>query len=479
MNDPSDPSVEERFLREAIEYEIKKESVGHDINGNPLPQTRSSQKRKNNAKNLLANTRKLEQYIKTKVNKMMSYRRKTSARQTTTDNSKLPWHMIKVKPDKNDIQIYPMVYPTIMGGYTINWYTPDTRITTIKPETTTNKNNIVQMNIGKICYGNRATKNKWCNKPPSEKFKIAQNGKQFKILKNGLSGLGVPQIGKMFSVYFKKNPQGRRRLLTDKRSGDFRQIYACYLLNQDEKLYVMRPGSEALGESIRNSSVPGQAIGQAIDLVKANMNFVYNKGVFWSGDRPACMMSILLGVPTVRAKPDGTCTFLADPRAFLENEIKIPTEHRVLAFIIENWKSTRGVNHPNIQNQPWFILMSIADTAHDFTKARGAFRANRQFKLKVFNLVTGEYRNDANILVMAQDLFANITRFEEAITKLIDDNATKPTTSKKNDSNWITYVEGYLKDNNSCIAYDQGSSVPLVWKERQAFLHAKLADPAA
>lgn len=466
----NDPNAEGEILRKAIEYEISQESLGLDINGKPLPQTRSSQQRKNNARRLLANGNRLKRYIETKVEKMMRY--KTSNKQTKTDKSKLPWHMIKVRPDQSGIQIYPMVYPTIMGGYTINWYTPETRITTIKPETTVS-DNIVQTNIGNICSGRRANRNKWCRKQPSEKFKIAQNKNKFKILKNGLSGLGVPQIGKMFSVYFRQNPQGRRRLLTDKRSGDFRQIYACYLLNRDEDLYVMRPGSEALGRSI----IDGLDENQAIDLVKANMNFVYNTGVFWSGDRPACMMSILLGVPTVRAKPSGDCTFLADPHEFL-NKIQSPPVHPVLAFIIDNWKSTRGVNNANIQNQPWFILMSIADTAHDFTKARGAFRANRQFKLKVFNLITGEYKNrtDANILEMAENLFANITSFETAITALIDINAT---TKSKREPGWLAEVGKYLEDANSCISYDQGSSVPSIWKDRQAFLHAKLADPAA
>ena len=145
-----------------------------------------------------------------------------------------------------------------------------------------------------------------------------------KLIKNTLSVLSINSTGSAPSVAtyskimktiqspnasflkdFKGSPLEYKRIL------DYFQFTLVDTVNSNKNLILYRPNSQSIFNSIRDGGDIKSAIKRAYDTSDPQNIRWYNKAIFATVDRPACMASIIRKIDTVYAKklPDNTAKY--------------------------------------------------------------------------------------------------------------------------------------------------------------------------
>ena len=424
------------------------------------------------------------------------------------------------------------------GWNTSSEYFPHSYMRTNRPNT----NSVTRENISKFCDSTTfSSQNPWCRKKSEMKWTEVVsplNNTITRIVKSGMSGIGVGQLTKLINS---TDPRLKRRryYLDIKRNGDYGEIFSCsYIVNSSVTqpgVYraIMNPGSVQIANNyLRKPTLFDPQTGTPLNTQKLeqlrdleqNGTFFYMNACFWTFDRPAAKLAQLMKIPFVfesekvkrnlygwlrndlsdivinSSQPTVTKSVIVDSRT-----IPIYTGPDVVNIL--NYNYTLDPTLPSRGNYPiWFQILSIIDTAHDFGKAGRTYsdpRKSRAFALKIRFLMVGLYAsnplsvplpwNDTiSMADLIQTIFEQIPNIEDAISDDINafvTNAKQSGTSADGDrfsigtinsmfNNRQSSLKMKLESINACIVYDSSKrrvSGNLV--DRISLLSSKFADP--
>lgn len=382
---------------------------------------------------------------------------------------KYPWYIGKLDKETGRLRKYTIKVPST--SYTgssrverikllINW--ANNNSLNVYPKAVLNStatNGAIKLQtVGKFC---KSTNNQgWCGKKPEQRFtmySINNNRKLWKVNKHGASGVGVPELSKAMLRNSLRN--ARRTFFDIKRSGDYGQIITCLEVNKDPSIFIINSGSEELAKLYYRTQNK-----QMLQKIKENQSYVYQNTLFWTGDRPACMLALLLGVPFVYIK-DGNFNYSSGGKRQLSYNGGI----NVLKKLIMLYNNSTSFN---IETPPkWYYLLSIIDTAHDFGKGSRIVKSRVfQFKTMVKDSMKGLFLNDPVITGNDIDeIFTKINSIEEDISNILLNNSGNLTSEA---------ILFNLDQKNQCIVHDFGK-MPNILKPKCAILSAKYLDPAS
>ena len=406
-----------------------------------------------------------------------------------------------------------------------------------KTSTRNNLNNSVfYEGVGRYC-AQQTTSFQRCSAPKNslkweELFPNSSKPNKSILKKNGVRGISVHELTLAIS---RSNPKlKRRRYYIDlKRTGDWGEIFAVYIINTDPNIAVMNPGNLRLSREFARPW--SQDIQNTYNNLRNNAGHLFFlNACFWSKDRPACKCAQLMGIDLVyqRVSPSVSGYIKLDmnnlvnelpvgpivPKSIItvNNErITLYTAESVLSILHHTY-----INDPlrgDVYNYPlWLQIMAIIDTAHDFghgtrtyTKSRNA----KKFAADVRSLMVGLYSGSRDINVdvppnspvtsikmthLIHNIFQYIADIEDAIGNdllgyIINKKSTFSASTNKNSTFKIydpkrqslsavatTYnnynsLEELLAAKNACIVFDTGSLVENV-RHRLSLLSPKFSN---
>lgn len=342
---------------------------------------------------------------------------------------KTPWRVVDTSKGTN---ITKLEFIDLVGEYILEWVVDPKKMMARK---TTSGNR--QYNVGKFCNNTNGVNPSWCGKSSVHNRYTVESNANRKLIqsikKNGAAGMGVPQIGReLFKKWSSEMSTVRRQLLGHKRTGDLSMSMLVTIVNKYDN-YSVTDGETK----------------------------IYKNLVFWSGDRPACMMAFLLGAPMYKSiKQD--LKFIDSWRRVSKN--RRDTNNQILNKLLTNWREWDGDISPGkLGTQIWFKYMCIIDTAHDFAKSRSTYKvtyAQREIIMNLFKNINDVEKDDV------VTIFRKITQLENDINDFLNQYGKSVTTVDL--------------DNNTGIVYDQGSPSPRSKGvgNKMVYSVAKLMDPA-
>ncbi len=418
---------------------------------------------KTNDPNNYAKKEKLKINSKLKENnqaiKNYTSKRKTKA---TSKIIKHPWYLAKVDTINKTIKSVRVEFPVLSKkskntriSLTIDWAKNNNIFPLSQVSSNANNSYITSQSVGRYCISNPGLN--WCRKNHTSRYSLekTEGSNKFKIKKNGASGVGVPQMSKELKK--QSLAKIRRSFLDLKRSGDYGQILTCKKLNDDDKIFIINPGSVELAKEFMNSPMTATQKSK-LEAIKNNRRYAYHEGCFWSFDRPACLFAFLIGVPVVFQK--GKDYYSGDS----SSKNNLSSDNIYLQRVLNEYNKSSSKN--DISGSPyWYILVSIIDTAHDFghgSRIPGGYQFKQMIKDVLKPLVKDEDHD------FIENVFVNITKIEDSISKLLI-NKLKKIPSNFNE---------ILDSKNRCIIYDAGN-IPVEYRHRSALLSAKYVDPSS
>lgn len=397
----------------------------------------------------------------------------------------LPWPLVRInkRPLRNvrNIELIKnTTVPSLIGTYTMS-YAENSRFPTIVMSSKSS-GKLKTSQVGLFCkaIGEGSTIKGFCNR--KEAYKALGNQDSANIYKKGMRGLSIADISKLVRKGT-NNPRilGNHTYMAQmyelKRIGDSSQIYYAQLINSNDNIFTMKPYDIDLIRSViktakGNASNTDLLRKILLSYVSDNTNnFYYRNAMFWSNDRPACLLAYILKVPFV-LRPTGKDMYLVTARTN-NNSLKFDGSG-ILSQIFSG----------NDQDL-WIRKLAILDTYHDFaTKfARGTFGVDSTFSLSVIlktaieNSRVPNYRELERFIDDNFKTKSSISTHENEIGDFLKSRSSGKVTNiadleklckqKFTESKWPYY----------CVIHDAGK-IGGIFEKRRAMSPAIIYDPA-
>lgn len=414
-------------------------------------------------------------------NSQYIYKRTEMKSMKTLEKLKYPWYIARVI--KNDdgtrtIRRELISFPVVSkkgdddrAMITINWAKDNANVYPLsKVNINSNGVKIKSQQIGKFCTPGR--NEQWCQKKQVDRYNLKPSEQNWMIMKNGSSGIGVPQISKEVK---KQSLSTLRKSFFDlKRSGDYGQIITCKKVNDDDSLYILNPGSEELGKKFLYNEWTSEEKRNYLENIKKSRRYAYKKCCFWSFDRLACLLALLMRVPFVYQK--GKTYFFSDGST---NVTQKNVNEKALSFVLKKYGENRVFNYNSSKPPIWYLLLSIIDTAHDFghgDRIKKGGGSSYQFKHMVMDSLRPLIEKESLEFIdinenksFIDSVFSRIKNIEEAVSIYLIQNSKE---IDINDNLFLTKLES----DDMCIVFDAGN-LPKKFRHLSALLSAKYADP--
>jgi len=423
---------------------------------------------------------------------------RTRVRRKTEDF--LPWPLVKLTKQiptniKNLETIKNTTVPSLISDYTLS-YIENTRFPTVMLKSIGSEK-LRSSYVGTFCKqpGSQALQG-FCDR--KETFKvIGNNNTGLKVYKKEMRGLSIGDVTKL--VKKSTNPKifgdyKTMALMYElKRVGDASQIYYAKQINSTPSIITVKPNDISLMKAIQDYSRGNRGNDDVLRKILLSLsnnqskNFYYENALFWSNDRPACMLAYILGVPFV-LRPTGRGPMWFVPSRNFNNNIK--TRGRF------NENTILGKIFSGSDEKMWIRKLSIIDTYHDFASSFGP----RKFTP---NQSSGLYSTDSLARIFKETFLRTgsmNTNVKKELSQFIDDNFTSKSIIKQYEKtigdflksvsvvpNGITTVNeleskcksffGDDKWKRYCVIHDAGV-IGGTFAERRAMSPAIIFDPA-
>jgi len=466
------------------------------VKGNSTGTTRS-QMRREDALREQAGT--LDKYILHKIRTKIGYQTNNGNNKVTSQRLRnkakyedyMPWVLARLKennPKKiENIEIEKATtIQSLLGNYTLS-YIEGVEFPTVLLKPVNNKSKLKSSKVGMFCKGLNTNNTRvvgFCDR--KELFKALSKNLRgpANVYKKGMQGLSIAHIEKLIK---KGTPDpviyGDRvymaQMLELKRLGDASQVYYAKKINEDG-YYCIKPNDPALITSVKqfmtNKGKTSVDLAREILLsfTDENKKIYYNKAIFWSNDRPACLLAYILGVPFVY-RPTGAEMYMWLPGSTTNNSRAASARNRggILKEIFSGSDSLKK--------------LAILDTFHDFAKsfssssfAKNPNRTNKAFSLRdiLSSAVASTAVADKPDLQKFILLFENKTtvkNFENEIGKfLIEIKTLQNTEANKLWNDFSSFPDS----KNCCVIHDAGKITGTEFTRRRAMSPAIIYDPA-
>ena len=403
----------------------------------------------------------------------------------------LPWVLTKVDrvPPENirNIEIVKdTVVPSLLGNYTLK-YIEGRQFPTVLLEPLGNSK-LKSSRVGLFCKGLNTENKKvsgFCSR--KELYKAVGNQSSANIYKKGMQGLSIAHIEKLI----KKGTPGPRifgdrqymaQMLELKRLGDASQVYYAQQINKDENYCVQPFDTEFINNVMKVSRGEAQSPGDLVSYIMRRFQpqnkYYYSKALFWSNDRPACLLAYILGVPFVY-RPTGNTMYMWLPE-------KTNTQVRVNKG--RNYGEENGGILKEIFNgRDSLKKLAILDTFHDFAKSfpSSSFGADKAFSLgdilsSVVPEKDPETKKELKEFIEKFDSKTKVKDFENEIGKFL----VKIKTLENTDANklWESFSNKVnsekVNSKEYCVIHDAGKITGTEFTSRRAMSPAIIYDPA-
>jgi hypothetical protein len=387
----------------------------------------------------------------------------------------LPWVLTKIVrvPPRNisNIEIVKdTVVPSLLGNYTLK-YIEGSQFPTVLLEPLGNSK-LKSSRVGLFCKGLNTENKKvsgFCSR--KELYKAVGNQSSANIYKKGMQGLSIAHIEKLI----KKGTPGPRifgdrqymaQMLELKRLGDASQVYYAQQINKDNNYCVQPFDTEFINNVMKFSRgearSPGDLVSYIMRRFQPQNKYYYSKALFWSNDRPACLLAYILGVPFVY-RPTGGTMYMWLPEETETQKVRMK-KGGILEEIFKGSDSLKK--------------LAILDTFHDFAKSfpSSSFGADKAFSLgdilsSVVPEELKEFIEKFDSKTKVKDFENEIGEFLVKITTLQNDNANKLWESFSNFSEKVNSKE-------YCVIHDAGKITGTEFTSRRAMSPAIIYDPA-
>ena len=384
----------------------------------------------------------------------------------------LPWVLTKVDrvPPENirNIEIVKdTVVPSLLGNYTLK-YIEGRQFPTVLLEPLGNSK-LKSSRVGLFCKGLNTENKKvsgFCSR--KELYKAVGNQSSANIYKKGMQGLSIAHIEKLI----KKGTPGPRifgdrqymaQMLELKRLGDASQVYYAQQINKDNNYCVQPFDTEFINNVMKFSRGEAQSPGDLVSYIMRRFQpqnkYYYSKALFWSNDRPACLLAYILGVPFVYRPTGGTMYMWLPEETNTQVRVK---KGSILEDIFNGRDSLKK--------------LAILDTFHDFAKSfpSSSFGADKAFSLgNILSSVVPE--EELKLFIQKFDSKTKVKDFENEIGKFLVDIKTLENT----DANklWDSFSEK-VNSKEYCVIHDAGKITGTEFTKRRAMSPAIIYDPA-
>jgi hypothetical protein len=388
----------------------------------------------------------------------------------------LPWVLTKITRTPpsglgNIEVVKDTVIPSLLGNYTLK-YVEGVEFPTVllEPE---GKSKLKSSRVGLFCKGLSTPNNKvlgFCDR--KELYKAVGNQTSANIYKKGMQGLSIAHIEKLI----KKGTPGPRifgdrqymaQMLELKRLGDASQVYYAQQINKNENYCVQPFDVEFINNVMKVSRGEAQSSRDLISYImrrfQSQNKYYYSKALFWSNDRPACLLAYILGVPFVY-RPTGKNMYMWLPGNTTKNDrVNIGRNYGDILEEIFNGRES-------------LKKLAILDTFHDFAKSfpKSNFVGNKSFSLRdVLSSVVPE--GELKEFIKKFNSKTIVKTFEDEIGKFLVEIKTLEST----DANDLWNKFSRLTDSKDyCVIHDAGKITGSEFTRRRAMSPAIIYDPA-
>ena len=388
----------------------------------------------------------------------------------------LPWVLTKITRTPpsglgNIEVVKDTVIPSLLGNYTLK-YVEGVEFPTVllEPE---GKSKLKSSRVGLFCKGLSTPNNKvlgFCGR--KELYKAVGNQTSANIYKKGMQGLSIAHIEKLI----KKGTPGPRifgdrqymaQMLELKRLGDASQVYYAQQINKNENYCVQPFDVEFINNVMKVSRGEAQSSRDLISYImrrfQSQNKYYYSKALFWSNDRPACLLAYILGVPFVY-RPTGKNMYMWLPGNTTKNDrVNIGRNYGDILEEIFNGRES-------------LKKLAILDTFHDFAKSfpKSNFVGNKSFSLRdVLSSVVPE--GELKEFIKKFNSKTIVKTFEDEIGKFLVEIKTLEST----DANDLWNKFSRLTDSKDyCVIHDAGKITGSEFTRRRAMSPAIIYDPA-
>ena len=389
----------------------------------------------------------------------------------------LPWVLTKIKqipPSRlNNIQIVKdTIVPSLLGNYTLK-YIEGPQFPTVLLEPIGGNSKLKSSRVGLFCKGLNTKNNKvlgFCGR--KELYKAVGTQVSANIYKKGMQGLSIAHIEKLMKKGT-ENPrifgdkQYMAQMLELKRLGDASQVYYAQQINKDDNFCVQPFDSEFMDYVMKVSRGEVQSSRDLVSYIMRRFElqnkFYYSKALFWSNDRPACLLAYILGVPFVYR----------------------PTGKNMYMWLPENTTNTtranKAINRGGILNEIFsgsdsLKKLAILDTFHDFAKSfpTSSFGIDKTFSLgDILSSVVPERELKQFIQKFTSKTI--VKTFEDEIGEFLVEIKTLESTDA-NDL-WNKFSREVISK-DYCVIHDAGKITGTEFTRRRAMSPAIIYDPA-
>jgi len=408
--------------------------------------------------------------------------KRTVTRRKTEDF--LPWPLVRINKRpltnvKNVELIKNTTVPSLIGTYSMS-YAENSRFPTIIMSSKSS-GKLKTSQVGLFCkaIGEGSDIKGFCNR--KEVYKALGNQSSTNVYKKGMRGLSIADISKLVRKGT-NNPRifGNHTYMAQmyelKRIGDSSQIYYAQLINSNDNIFTMKPYDTDLIKSVIKTARGNTGDTDLLRKVLLSYtsdntnNFYYKNAMFWSNDRPACLLAYILKVPFV-LRPTGKEMYL----------VKARTDNSSLKF---DGSSILGQIFSGSNQDLWIRKLAILDTYHDFaTKfAKSKFGVDSAFSLYDIlktAIINSKVPNSGELVQFIDDNFKSksaITAHENEIGNFLKSRSLGAV-------NNISDLEKLCKDTFKeewryyCVIHDAGK-IGGNFEKRRAMSPAIIYDPA-
>jgi hypothetical protein len=388
----------------------------------------------------------------------------------------LPWVLTKITRTPpsglgNIEVVKDTVIPSLLGNYTLK-YVESAEFPTVLLEPA-GKSKLKSSRVGLFCKGLSTTNNKvlgFCGR--KELYKAVGNQTSANIYKKGMQGLSIAHIEKLI----KKGTPGPRifgdrqymaQMLELKRLGDASQVYYAQQINKNENYCVQPFDVEFINNVMKVSRGEAQSSRDLISYImrrfQSQNKYYYSKALFWSNDRPACLLAYILGVPFVY-RPTGSTMYMWLPGNTTKNDR------------VNNGRNYGGILEEIFNGRYSLKKLAILDTFHDFAKSfpKASFEVNKSFSLRdVLSSVVTE--TELKQFIQKFNSKTIVKTFEDEIGKFLVDKSIL----QNSDANklWDDF-SGLTDSKDYCVIHDAGKITGTEFTRRRAMSPAIIYDPA-
>ena len=256
-------------------------------------------------------------------------------------------------------------------------------------------------------------------------------------------------------------------MLELKRLGDASQVYYAQQINKNENYCVQPFDVEFINNVMKVSRGEAQSSRDLISYImrrfQSQNKYYYSKALFWSNDRPACLLAYILGVPFVY-RPTGKNMYMWLPGNTTKNDrVNIGRNYGDILEEIFNGRES-------------LKKLAILDTFHDFAKSfpKSNFVGNKSFSLRdVLSSVVPE--GELKEFIKKFNSKTIVKTFEDEIGKFLVEIKTLEST----DANDLWNKFSRLTDSKDyCVIHDAGKITGSEFTRRRAMSPAIIYDPA-